>query len=549
MHKVFTIEDWRQYFPFKQIRKEQETAINFALDAFYNKSKKFCITEVGTGGGKSAIGVTIANYLNDHLAITTGFTPGSYVLTTQKILQEQYINDFHNNGIHSIKSSANYQCKYYQHQTCAESRRILGRMRKQLAGTEFAKCCGGVNCSYAYDKQAFINSQLSITNFSFFLAETKYVGKFEPRQCLVIDECHNINSELSRFIEIVFSEKFSKDTLKCKMPKEITQEFVFDWVKNSYKPALAKFIKGIEKAIEKNYVKNQENGMGELSKQYELLDKHICKVNRFIEIYSQENWIMNVAKPLEGKRGGLKFEFKPIEVSHYSQDLLFKFGQKVIMMSATVLNKDVFCRNLGIDQNDCEFISIDSPFPIENRPIHYLPIGKMSYKEIDNSLPKMTEILKEIMKQHVNDKGIFHTTNFKIANYIRDHIKDERLLIQNDENREAILKRHIESEEPTILVSPSMLEGVDLKDDLSRFQVFCKLPFPHLGDLVAQKKMERDPNWYPYVTILSIIQAAGRSIRNDKDHAQSYILDECWTQFYRQNRNLFPEIFRKTVHM
>jgi Rad3-related DNA helicase len=71
--------------------------------------------------------------------------------------------------------------------------------------------------------------------------------------------------------------------------------------------------------------------------------------------------------------------------------------------------------------------------------------------------------------------------------------------------------------------------------------------FPHMGDAGVKKRMERDKNWYPYVTVRSIIQAAGRSIRNDKDHAETYILDACWETFYRQNRLLFPDTFRASV--
>ena len=29
-------------------------------------------------------------------------------------------------------------------------------------------------------------------------------------------------------------------------------------------------------------------------KQYEILDKHVCKINRFLEVYNSENWVMNV---------------------------------------------------------------------------------------------------------------------------------------------------------------------------------------------------------------------------------------------------------------
>lgn len=541
--------DWNRYFPFKETRSEQASAIEFALDAFLNKGKKYVVAELGTGIGKSAIGITVANFVNSHLPIAAGFTPGAYVLTTQKILQEQYLRDFGpgKGALLSIKSSANYQCNFYSQQTCAESKRMLNsKLAKKHVNAEFAKCCRG-NCPYTIDKNAFIQSPLSITNYSYFMAETMYAGKLEPRQFIVHDEAHNLANEISKFIEVTFSEKFAKDTLKCKCPSSLkTQGDVFTWVKKTYKPALAKHIEKVEEAIEAAIETNNPS-FGDFSKQYELLDKHICKVNRFLDSYSDDNWIMNVLTPNDDKKGIRRFEFKPIDVSHYSNDVMFKLGERHLLMSATIIDKEMFCRTLGIKDEEVAFISIDSPFPIENRPIFYLPVGKMSAGDIDKTLPKMVEVLREILNEHKNDKGVLHTINYKVVNYLRDNLRDPRLLIQNDENRDAILRKHVESLEPTILVSPSMTEGVDLKDDLSRFQVFLKMPFPYLGDEVTKKRMKLNAGWYPFVTAQTIIQGVGRSIRNENDQATTYILDQCWSAFYAQNRKLFTQAFQKSL--
>jgi Rad3-related DNA helicase len=88
-----------------------------------------------------------------------------------------------------------------------------------------------------------------------------------------------------------------------------------------------------------------------------------------------------------------------------------------------------------------------------------------------------------------------------------------------------------------------MMEGVDLFDNLSRFQVICKVPFPYLGDLVIKKRMENNKMWYPYMTAKSVIQSLGRSIRNENDYAVSYILDGDWERFYRLNKRMFPTEF------
>lgn len=547
--------DYVKYFPFKNIRPEQRKAIEFALDA-YESGKKYVLLEMGTGCGKSATGVTIARYLAAHgdIILDEEKMPlsGAYILTTQKVLQQQYLDDFGpgvgqgKNLMLSIKSASNYKCGFYPDQTCAESRRVLSQLGKKVSGTDYHKHCRGGHCGYAMDKQAFVESPISITNFSYFFAETAYGKKLTPRNLLIIDECHNTEQELGKFVEMTFSEKFAKEVLKCKVPALSSQDAVFDWVKKGYKTALSKYMKGVEKALQAK-LDASSSGFGDLSKQYEMLTKHVSKINQFLIAYSTDNWVMNIVRPPEGKRGMRKFEFKPIDVSKYSHENLFNFGGRVLLMSATVVNKDVFCASIGLDPDDVAFISMPSPFPLENRPVHFIPAGSMSMDNIAKTLPLMAEAVTMLLEQHSNDKGIIHCVNFKVAQYLFENVKSPRLLTHNSENRDAILRQHIEGSEPTVLLSPSMMEGVDLADDASRFQILCKVPFPYLGDVVIKKRMAKNKMWYPYQTVKSIVQAMGRSIRNEKDHAVSYILDADWERFFRMNRGMFPPEFSKAI--
>ena len=547
--------DYVRYFPFSSIRPEQRTAIEFALDA-YEAGKRYAVLEMGTGCGKSATGITIARYLEAHGNKTFDEDnmplSGAYVLTTQKVLQQQYLDDFgpgigaSKNLLLSIKSATNYRCGFYQDQSCAEARRILTQLGKRIAGTDFHKHCRGGKCPYAVDKQAFIESPISITNFSYFLAETMYGKKLTPRDLLIIDECHNTENELGKFIEITFSEKFAKEVLKCRITALNSQETVYDWICKSYKPALSRYLKGVEKALHSKF-DSSITGFGDLSKQYEMLDKHICKVNRFISSYTPDNWVLNLVKPPAGSRGKRKFEFKPVDVSRFSYDSLFRFGGRVLLMSATVVDKDVFCRSIGLDPSDVAFLSIPSPFPVENRPVHYVPAGSMSMSNIEKTLPSMAEAVKMLIDQHPNDKGIIHYVSFKVAQYMMEHVDSPRLSTHNSENRDQVLRSHIEAKTASVLLSPSMMEGVDLADDASRFQILCKVPFPYLGDAVIKKRMSQNKAWYTYQTVKTIIQAMGRSVRNDQDHAVSYILDSDWERFFSMNGRMFPPEFSKAL--
>jgi len=535
---------YSQYFPYSTPRESQEEAIQFALDKFINEDARVVIIEAGTGVGKSAIGLAVARYLEENIKRTEEFEPGAYFLTTQKILQEQYVKDFGtgSGAMKSLMSSANYGCKYFVGNSCAEGQRALKTAEK---GSALFRTCV-FNCTYKHAKEAFIKSPESVTNFPYFLAETTYAGKLKPRNVLVVDEAHNADSQLGKFIEVTVTERFSKDMLKLNMPDLKTQHQAFKWVKETYAPKLFSHVKHMEKMMDK-YIDLREKlkEFAKLAKQYELLDKHACKIRRFMQLYDKGNWVFNYI-PGSGRKS-THLEFKPIDVAPYSEDTLFRLGRKIVMMTATILDKNGFCELLGLKKEDAAFISIPSPFPIKNRPIMAVPIGKMTRDEIDKSLPKLAEAVKEVMKQHKDEKGIVHCHTFKIANYLKRNIKSKRILIHNSDNREKLLKKHLESPEPTVLLSPSMTEGIDLRGDLGRFQIICKIPYPFLGDKLIRKRMNKWGWWYPLQTTKTIVQAVGRSVRSNDDYAVTYILDAGWDRFYQQNRDLFPKGFQACI--
>jgi ATP-dependent DNA helicase DinG len=530
--------DLQKCFPFPEIRKQQADALDFAVAALKD-DKKFIIIEAGTGVGKSAIGVALNRYLLKSSS-SEGFLPGGYFVTTQKILQEQYLQDFGNsNGdMLSLKSSSNFQCRYHRKNTCADSLRALNGADKS---SKFFRTCA-FNCSYKQTKKEFIAGNEGITNFSYFLAETQYAGQLKPRNILIIDEAHNIELQLSKFIEVTISERFAGSILKLSWPGEISLAKSLKWIKEVYRPKLASHCKFVKSSLQKYLgVPERINEFANIAKKMEMLDKHLCKINRFLETFKSDNWIVNHQSAYG--RTMRKIEFKPIDVSHFCNDLLFQHGSKILMMSATILDKTAFCESLGISESDAAFVSFPSPFPEENRPVIYNPIGSMSSRNIDDTLPKMAKAVKVILDGHKGEKGIIHCHSYKIAKYLKQNIRSSRLLIHNSDNREAILQKHINSKSATVLLSPSMTEGVDLKDDCSRFQVLCKIPFPYLGDKLVKKRMHKWKWWYPLQTTKTILQSTGRSIRHNEDFAITYMLDSDWDRFIGRNKKFFPQDF------
>jgi len=109
------------------------------------------------------------------------------------------------------------------------------------------------------------------------------------------------------------------------------------------------------------------------------------------------------------------------------------------------------------------------------------------------------------------------------------------------------IKKIMESKSNTILVSPSIIEGMDLKDDLSRFQIFLKVPFAYLGDPWIKCRMELNRNWYSREAVVKIIQGYGRSIRSKDDYAFTFMLDNNFVNLMDRNVELFPKWFKEAV--
>ena len=533
--------DYEKFFPYAEVRESQRAAVDATLGAF-QAGKRFVIIEGGTGVGKSAVGVTIARYFDSALKVPSiEYSHGAYFVTTQKILQDQYTADFGvpSGTMSSIKSATNYQCGFHRSNSCSES---LALLRTADRGGKFFKTCTQ-SCRYKRAKKSFLDSSESVTNFPYLLTEANYSGKIVPRELLVVDEAHNAESELSKFVEITVSERFCKQMLDIKWPGKLTQFQAFKWIGNTYLPKVQRQRDHVEKMISKfSGLERKMKEFGKIAREFDILRGHCSRLETFVGVYDASNWVFEDV-PAFG-RSKRKMTFRAIDIAPFADSYLFRLGERVLLMSATILDKEAFCRSLGIRELDAEFISIPSPFAIENRPVFSVGIGSMNKSNIDVTLPKMVDAIAEILKQHPDEKGIIHTHTFRIARAIKYGVKDKRLLIHASDDREEVLRRHLESPEPTVLLSPSMTEGVDLRGNLSRFQVICKVPYPYYGDPLIRKRMNKWSWWYPLQTAKTLIQASGRSIRDDSDYAVTYVLDSDWESFFQRSARFFPIDFK-----
>ena len=111
------------------------------------------------------------------------------------------------------------------------------------------------------------------------------------------------------------------------------------------------------------------------------------------------------------------------------------------------------------------------------------------------------------------------------------------------------MRKFMHSEKPLVLITPSAYEGMDFRDDMCRWQVICKMPYPNLGNKQVKMRMELDNGWYQWKTVLRLVQTYGRSTRSKDDWSDTYILDKSFETLVHFNRNMFTEWFKEAVVM
>ena len=155
------------------------------------------------------------------------------------------------------------------------------------------------------------------------------------------------------------------------------------------------------------------------------------------------------------------------------------------------------------------------------------------------------------MTLHKNHKGLIHTTSYEQLNFIKENISQtnkRRLLVTDPEiQRDEVIAEHVNSTKPTVLISPSLHTGLDLKDDLSRFQIITKVPYPNIGDRWINEKRKTNGQWYTWQTALRLVQGYGRSIRSKEDWAKTYVLDSAFGSFVKKNTNILPDWFTQAI--
>lgn len=539
--RLKSLETFESFFPSKYTPNASQKHILSELNkAVIQQGKKYIILNAPTGTGKSLIAKTLANWSSDPREEYVAFVDdnsiynhetydekdrfGCAVLTISKQLQEQYAKLFKDGC--KLMGKGNYPCSLNEELTCDTGVCFFSKQQTK-------KCMKGGDCPYYSKRNEAAINKCAFYNYSLFH------GLPEPiklKDVLVCDEASELEDELVGIYTFTFNiEEFKKlDLPYPPTPREGSSDGIhYAWlqkIKALVLDEIAILSDEIKTKMKRKKVKRiskpEKYRMTTLLKLKESLEK-------VLTVWNSAEFCITHTK--EG------ITFQPTEV-HGLTHSFFDFANVVILMSATIVDHEEFARTLGID--DYYYIEAISTFDPKKAPIRFAANYKINYQNKDKVLPEIAQVVKAIAENHKDQKGIIHTHSMDILEYIRAAMPEDRFLYRCEgSTNENILEYHKGTNEPTVLVSPSMTHGVDLIGKLGEFQVIMKAPFLPLGDARIKKKFEKDREWYTNKMLSTLIQMCGRCNRNERDESVTYIMDATILGFVKRNMHKLPKYF------
>jgi Rad3-related DNA helicase len=504
--------EFEYHFPFKVPRKIQRFITRRLYQIF--KTHKYVLLQAPTGIGKSPIAYTLASYLDEIPLCKNVEKKGAYILTSMKGLQDQYMKDYSeltNKSLNTVKGKNNYRCQRDSTISC------------ETGGCTKRNAPDHDTCPYICDRQLAYESDMSVLNYSYFMNMTHEPSIQERKQLLVLDECHNVEGQLLKFASVNIKRSDFKD-LNLSLPKlpslKATNYEMIKWLEDKF----LKAIKSMDSSIQIDM-----EGICEGDIEYNhLKQQHVFLTNMTTMVERLKSQRIRGVTIVVDRDGHDFIAFKPLKADLYAKDFLFSFAEKVLMMSATVMDPNHYCTSLGLDPKEVFYLEIPCPFPVERRPIINCAKYRLNKANMETYKYEIAEQVKDILETHKDERGVIHSQSYELAEFLVAELKDPRLHIPRGMNRDEDIRSYLNDPLVSngVIISPSIKEGFDFKDDYARFCILLKAPYANLGDSFVKKRQSEDPKWYYMEALRDIVQSTGRVVRHDKDYAVTYLLDQ-----------------------
>ena len=264
------------HFPFPQIREKQKSALADIESAIKSGYRQIFL-EAPTGFGKTPVAIAVARYLGS-----------SHICTATKDLQTQYRRDFP--FVVEVKGRGNFPCIVKEDMgldescdygpcvkddgyDCAYKTRMMdykvegeGTIREivkldPFAERKYIKDLQSKSkivelewrpCHYFHQKWTGAKSSHTVYNYRYFLSDLFYAGSTQKRNLLILDEAHQLESEVGDFKSFTIRRNMLP-FLKMQMPDNKIEE-IETWIDFciELKEKMFEFAERAERIIERS---------------------------------------------------------------------------------------------------------------------------------------------------------------------------------------------------------------------------------------------------------------------------------------------------------
>ena len=525
-------------FPAPSFRGAQERALRDIRSAFEG-GNDVVLVRAPTGSGKSLLARAIAGCARRDGEGAPSLPTGAYYTTPQVSQLDDVAGDELLEDLSVIRGKSNYSCILPGETSTPVDRAPCARER----GFD---CPVKHRCPYFSDRATASNGPIAAMTLAYFM-QTAGSDVFGERDVVVVDEAHGLAAWAEMYATI-----------------ELSPERVPVW--ESCRPPEIAGLDDVEPYAER-LLDTCSRRQEELRGHVELTESQAEERDRLAELVRDLGWFLEDLRDpdsptvwvadqsdrgtREDPRGGA-VSIKPLDPARYLHHTVWDRGRKFALLSATILDKEAFCRGAGLDPSTVALVDVPHTFPVENRPLYDVTRGKMTYERREETLPEVARVVVRLLSKHDEEKGLIHAHSYAIAERLVELLKEfgvgDRIRTHGSENRDAALAGWKRSDDPDAFVSVKMEEALDLDGDLCRWQLLCKAPYPNTNDSRVARRLEDGQwGWYYRTALRTVIQACGRVVRAPDDYGATYLADSSLLDLFDRARGDMPPWFETQV--
>lgn len=549
-------------------RDNQVAHCNQVISAFLDEGFTNVILSAPTGTGKSIIGVVVAEVVHS-IKYPNDDAHASFMLTATNVLAQQYHDTFGQDSGEAwdgkflfVKGASNYDCAAMstdEEPARADACAIM-LFQKQGMQDVIDKYC--MKCEYKWSRAMRNKTRHLITNYAYYFIDRMYSTTPMEKRCVtVFDEAHLLNDLFVEHNAIYFSEKrltqFEMEIAEVldgsggfhQVKRDLVQGKINEKTYREYLSRLKDMYNDVSDALKQraNASVRQPSKflkMNRMAKKYHDL---ACKIDDLF-LFEYPHVFEYKPKDLKKQQNEHEITVKPIFVGEMFECL--HNADHNLLMSATITEN--YAKRTMTLPGTTKHLRLEPQFPPENKKVIFLKPQTLNYNTMKDPevVKKLCATTHQIVQHHTSqgDRGIILCPSFNVVQSIAGTLRGvpiSGLSIFEQQRGQKLaellddFKAHVSG--PAVILTPSGFEGIDLPGDLSRYQVIVKAPFGSLGDKRIEHILNIYPDIYSLITLMKIVQGAGRSVRSMDDHAVTYMLDTAIQRLWTKNNEWSDE--------